>query len=445
MRLNPFAVILCAWAAFSNTLVRAGAGEVELGFVSLFDGKSLDGWTLVGKKGAGYGVKDGMIFCAKGGGGHLYTDKEFSDFIFRFEFKCDSGANNGVGIRCPLTPTSPAYLGTEIQILDTAYAKPLRPAQYHGSIYDVVPAKHDVLKPAGEWNTEEILVQGRHVKITVNGQVAVDANLNDVTDGEILRKHAGLLRDRGHLAFLGHNDYVEFRNIRVKELPRDEKDNVPPEGFSALFNGKDLAGWKGLLARPNDNPAKRALLTPEQAAEKQKEADENMRAHWRVEDGVIAFDGKGRSLCTMKDYGDFEMLVDWKITEMGDSGIYLRGTPQVQIWDAFNRGERTTVGSGGIFNNKDPNNRSTPLKRADKPVGEWNRMCILLVGDKATVFLNGELVVYDEKKHDGITMENYWEREKPLYPTGQIELQNHDSLLWFKNIYIRELPRAAAK
>ena len=110
--------------------------------------------------------------------------------------------------------------------------------------------------------------------------------------------------------------------------------NQPPEGFIALFNGKDLTGWKGLLKGPYDSPEKRAPLAAEERAKLQQEADENMRAHWKAVDGVLVYDGKGRSLCTAKDYGDFEMLVDWKIGQKGDSGIYLRGSPQVQIWDA---------------------------------------------------------------------------------------------------------------
>jgi hypothetical protein len=206
------------------------------------------------------------------------------------------------------------------------------------------------------------------------------------------------------------------------------KDNTPPKGFTALFNGKDLTGWKGLLKRPNNNPENRAKLTPDQLAEAQKEADEDMRAHWKVEDGALVFDGKGRSLCTVKDYGNFETYVDWKIKEKGDSGIYLRGSPQVQIWDPAQRPE----GSGGLFNNK--KNPSKPSKCADKPIGEWNSFRIKMVGEKVTVWLNGELVV------DNVVMENYWNREKPIYPTGQIELQNHGNTLWFKNIYIKELP-----
>ena len=124
-------------------------------------------------------------------------------------------------------------------------------------------------------------------------------------------------------------------------------DNTPPEGFTALFNGKDLTNWKGLLKGPLDSPAMRAKATPEELARAQVEADENMRQHWRVEDGALVFDGKGRSLATAKDYGDFEMYVDWKILPKGDSGIYLRGTPQVQIWDPEAE-KQNAVGSGGV-------------------------------------------------------------------------------------------------
>jgi len=207
------------------------------------------------------------------------------------------------------------------------------------------------------------------------------------------------------------------------------EDNVPPPGFTALFNGKDLTGWKGLLKPPLDNPAERAKATPETLAEAQEEADQVMRDGWSVEDGALVFSGQGRSLCTIKDYGDFELYVDWKIRENGDSGIYLRGTPQVQIWDP----NYWKIGSGGLYNNeKNPKN---PTEIADNPIGQWNTFYIKMVGDKVSVTLNGKLVV------DNVTMENYWERDKPLYPTGQIELQNHGNTLWFKNIYIREIPR----
>ncbi|HVA46246.1 MAG TPA: DUF1080 domain-containing protein [Pirellulales bacterium] len=209
-------------------------------------------------------------------------------------------------------------------------------------------------------------------------------------------------------------------------------DNTPPDGFVALFNGQDLSGWKGLLKSPLDNPAKRAQASPDQLATAQQEADEDMRKHWSVDEGVLVFDGKGRSLATAKDYGDFELWVDWKIKPKGDSGIYLRGTPQVQIWDPASDSAKG-VGSGGLFNNqKHPNKPSTV---ADKPIGEWNTFKIMMAGDKVTVKLNDVLLV------DNVVLENHWERDKPVYSTGQIELQNHGNTLYFKNIYLREMPR----
>ncbi len=213
-------------------------------------------------------------------------------------------------------------------------------------------------------------------------------------------------------------------------LPALAADNVPPAGFVALFNGRDLTGWKGLPKGDLQNPAKRRQASAADLAAAQTEADEDMRAHWKVVDGALKFDGKGRSLCTAKDYGDFELLVDWKILPLGDSGIYLRGSPQVQIWDPA-VGPAMGVGSGGLYNNQ--KNPSKPTKTADKPIGEWNTFRIKMVGDKVSVWLNDVLVT------DNVVLENYWERDKPIYPTGQIELQNHGNDLFFKNIYIREL------
>lgn len=431
--------LFLAAAVVAVALTACVTAQSEAGFTSLFDGESLNGWKMVDQHGAGYGVKDGVIYCAKGGGGNLMTEKEFDNFIFRFEFKLEDGSNNGIGIRSPLAG-NPAYLGMEIQILEEGAADrgkwgKLRPEQYHGSVYDVIAAKKGALKPPGEWNFEEITARGRHIQVAVNGKTILNANLNDVTDPAKIMKHPGLFRKRGHIGFLGHNDYIEFRNIRIKELPLEEKDNSPPKDFKALFNGKDLKGWKGLMKPPLDNPIKRAELASEQSIEAQREADENMREHWKVENGEIVFDGKGRSLCTTKDYADFEMFVDWKIPPHGDSGIYVRGSPQVQIWDPYTQPTRhgSEVGSGAFYNNK--TNASAPLIVADNPIGEWNRFQIIMVGKKAHVYLNDELVTQDT------VLENYWDRSQPIFPSGQIELQNHGDNLWFKNVYIREITR----
>jgi len=400
------------WAA-----IPADEPAREEGFVSLFDGKSLDGWMLLDGSGPGYAVRDGLLVCQKGTGGRFFLADEYEDFTFRFEFRLEAGGNNGVGIRTPLKG-DPAYQGMEIQILDDdaeKYAN-LKPYQYHGSVYGLFPAKRGVLKKAGEWNEEEIDVRGSKVRVTLNGEIIVDADLATIKDPALVARHPGIKRRSGHVGFLSHGSEVEFRNIRIKDLTL----NVPPEGFGLLFNGRDLQGWKGLVA----NPPKRAAMTADALGAAQAEADKQMAEHWRVEDGILVFDGKGHSLCTKKDYGDFELLVDWKIPPGGDSGIYLRGSPQVQIWDHEH-------GSGGLYNNK--KNPSRPLKKADKPPGTWNRFRILMQGEKVTVYLNGALVV------DKVTMENYWERGKPIYREDSIELQSHGGVLYFRNIFIREI------
>jgi hypothetical protein len=212
-----------------------------------------------------------------------------------------------------------------------------------------------------------------------------------------------------------------------------KKDNTPPKGFTALFNGKDLTNWQGLVELPQ-----RAKLSPEQLAAAQKKANEKYLPHWTVKDGALEYDGKGQSLQTAKDYGNFELYVDWKIPPKGDSGIYLRGNPQVQIWDSDHLGAGLEAdkgkGSGGLWNNPPGSPGKQPLKNADKPIGEWNTFHIIMKGDKVTVFLNGEKVV------DDAPLANYWAKGKPLPATGPIELQHHGDKLWFKNIYIKELP-----
>ena len=192
----------------------------ESGFTSLFDGKTTDGWQLVRGHGPGYVVKDGILVCPKEGGGNLFTAKEYGDFIFRFEFKMEPGGNNGVGIRAPLEGDA-AYAGMEIQILDhdhAMYKGKIKPSQHHGSVYDVIAAKADALKPVGEWNSEEIRIKGGKIKVTLNGKVITEGDLTKVTDPAVLKKHPGVQRKSGYIGFLGHGSHVEFRNIRVKEL-----------------------------------------------------------------------------------------------------------------------------------------------------------------------------------------------------------------------------------
>ena len=201
-------------------LAQDKAVAAEEGFVSLFDGKSLAGWT--GSL-AGYAVEDGHLVCVAGGKGNLLTEAEYSDFVFKFEFKLTDGANNGLGIRCPKVAEGNLHLdGIELQILDDTAEKykTLKPYQYHGSVYGIVPAKVGSLKPLGEWNQQEVTAKGRRVTIVVNGKTIVDADLDEATkagtlDGTV---HPGLSRTKGHVGFLGHGDRVDFRRIRIKSL-----------------------------------------------------------------------------------------------------------------------------------------------------------------------------------------------------------------------------------
>jgi 3-keto-disaccharide hydrolase len=199
----------------------AAAASDEAGFVPLFDGKTLNGWTLVGKQGPGYLAEDGKIVCPRGGGGNLFADKEYADFVLRFEFKLEDGSNNGLAIRTPLQVEKTAYEGMELQIIDNnskRYKGIIKPWQVHGSLYHVFPAKTGFLKPTGEWNSQEVTVKGRLVKVVLNGHTILDVNLDSVKDPEILKEHPGLQRKTGHVGFLGHNEPIEFRNIRIKEL-----------------------------------------------------------------------------------------------------------------------------------------------------------------------------------------------------------------------------------
>jgi len=205
-------------------------------------------------------------------------------------------------------------------------------------------------------------------------------------------------------------------------------DKMPEElGFVSMFNGTDLSGWQGLAT----DPVKKAELSEKKLQKLQEEANEMLKETWNVKDNCIVFNGKGSNLCSIKEYSSFEMIVDWRITKKGDSGIYLRGTPQVQIWDPSRVESGAQVGSGGLYNNQV--HESKPLLVADNPIGDWNTFRIIMIDEKVTVYLNGQPVV------DNVVMENYWDRNIPIYPTGSIELQAHGTDLAFRDIYVKEL------
>ncbi len=209
-------------------------------------------------------------------------------------------------------------------------------------------------------------------------------------------------------------------------------DDAP--GFTPLFNGKDLDGWHG--ERTMD-PRKLDAMSADEKAKLLAADAEDAAKHWKAEGGEIVNDGHGVFLTTDKDYGDVELFVDWKIGPKGDAGVYLRGTPQVQIWDStepsfvkFNADK----GSGGLWNNSPGKPGKDPLVKADNAVGEWNTFRIIQIGARTTVYLNGKLVVQDA------VMENYWDRATPLAARGPIQLQTHGSEIRWRNIKVREIP-----
>jgi hypothetical protein len=222
--------------------------------------------------------------------------------------------------------------------------------------------------------------------------------------------------------------------------PQDPK---MPKGFTKLFNGKDLSGWRG--RQPNYNPAEEAKLSAAERAAKQTQWNTDRDLHWKVDAAKqeIVSDGQSPHLATARDYGDFEFYVDWlMVNHNGDSGVYLRGYPQVQVWDPDNPREvknGAPKGSGALWNNNDDNPGKWPLVKADNPVGEWNTFRIKMIGSRVWVWLNDKATV------DGQPLDNFFDRTQPPVARGPIELQTHGSEIRFRNIYIREIPAGEAK
>jgi hypothetical protein len=221
--------------------------------------------------------------------------------------------------------------------------------------------------------------------------------------------------------------------------PLRAADPQPPKGFTALFNGKDLSGWHGL---PQTDPYKLAALSQDERAALVEKGTADARKHWTVDNGELVNDGKGAYLTTDKEFGDIELLLEYKTVPKADSGIYLRLTPQVQIWDTTKEGGKwdrgADKGSGGLFNNSKGAPGRDPLVLADKPFGEWNKFRILQIGERTTVYLNDKLVV------DHARMENFWNRKLPLLKKGPIQLQTHGGEIRWRNVFVREIPPAEA-
>lgn len=402
--------------ALSVIACGALAAKEEMKMRSLFNGKDLSGW-----KGEGYVVEDGAISCTPQGR-NLITEETFSNYVLEFDFLLTPGANNGLGIHYPGTGDG-AYTGMEIQVLDNTAEKykDLKDYQFHGGIYTLAAAKKSGLKPVGEWNHQQVTVNGSAVKVVLNGETILDVNLEQLSEKN--PKREGVKRRAGHIAWLGHGDKVSYKNIQIAEIAPESK---APEGFNPIFDGSTLKGWK----------------------------HEPETKNWAALNGVLKHDGTPeptKDLWTEKSYGDFTMQFDWRWAGRGlmklqpvvkpdgshdgkveieelDSGVYLRGEPkcQVNLWN-------WTVGSGEVYgyrmNQKLPaavRAGVTPKVKADKPIGEWNRMIITMKGDRLTVTLNDQLVIENAHLPD-------------VPKEGPVGLQHHGQAIDFANIWIKEL------
>jgi hypothetical protein len=213
----------------------------------------------------------------------------------------------------------------------------------------------------------------------------------------------------------------------------DAPANTPPRGFTAIFNGTDLSGWWGATT---EDPRKYLALSADEFKTKHDASLADIQQHWHVENGLLMNDGKGLYLTTDQYYGDFELLVDYKTVPLADSGIYLRGCPQVQIWDSTDKAKYklgADKGSGGLWNNSAGAPGKDPLVKADKPFGEWNHLRIILVGSRVWVWLNGQQTV------NGAVIENYYDLKLPLPPHGPIQLQTHGGEISWRNVFVREI------
>ncbi len=214
-----------------------------------------------------------------------------------------------------------------------------------------------------------------------------------------------------------------------------QENNQPPAGYEALFNGKDLSGWHGM---GHFDPRQLAAMSAEQRAAKRAEDMQDVEQHWTVDDGQLVNDGNGVYLTTDRDFENIDFWIDYKTVAKADSGIYLRATPQVQIWDYTEEGGKWSLGadkgSGGLWNNAPGSPGKDPTVLADKPFGEWNRFRIKQIGARTWVWLNGQLVV------DAAPMQNFWDRSQPLLRSGPIQLQTHGGEIRWRNVFLREIP-----
>ncbi|MEX0779283.1 MAG: DUF1080 domain-containing protein [Balneolales bacterium] len=412
--------------------------DMETGFVSLFNGQDLSGWT--GDTDA-YKVEDGQIMSRPGTAGNLFTEQEYSNFNLQFEFKLTEGANNGIGIRAPLEGNA-AYDGMELQVLDNdaeKYAN-LEEYQYHGSVYGVSAAKRGFLKPVGEWNSQEVIARDSQITVILNDETILETDIKEASTPNTIdgREHPGLLNESGHIGFLGHGDEVAYRNLVLQDLDTyspvydidsDESDapgtvRRSPATVTQLFNGENLAGWERVGMEDGG---------------------------WYADDGILFTEGRGEEwqmggggvwLSTENTYDNFILELEYRIPEGGNSGVFLRapreGDPafqgiEIQLLDDYSddyAGLNPWQYTGSIYDVK------APSKQASKPAGEWQKMVIRADGPSIAVTLNGERIINSNLINH---MHRIEEHPGLKRRAGYIGLQNHNTRSEFRNIKITEL------
>lgn len=416
--LLPCLILLCSFLAAEelkpNVLSPAEKAE---GFQLLFDGEKLSPeiWQSAID---GYPVEDGAFVCRKGG--NLLTAREYGDFVLRFEFTLPPGGNNGVGVRAESPKQDAAYHGMEIQILDNSAEKykNLQPYQFHGSIYGVAtskrdPEKNDFLKPLGQWNYQEITVVGSKIKVVLNGETIVDADVSEFKDKPTLdnREHPGLHREKGFLGFLGHGDPVRFRNVRVKEL-NALTDEEKEDGFELLFDGRELSPeiWQGDIKG------------------------------YPVEDGAIVC--RGGNVNTKEEYGDFEFRFEFLLPPGGNNGVNVRGGTEIQVLDNFadkHKDLEPYQYHGSIYYSV-PAKRNPEKNDYQNPIGQWNFQRIIARGANVKVVLNGETIVdADVSELKGKKSLDGKEHPELQNAKGVLGFLGHGDPVRFRNIRIKKL------
>ncbi len=378
-------------AAFAAAVLLTSASSPgpaeEAGFVPLFNGRDLSGWVEQKKKGAGWKVQDGILISPAGSVSNLYTEKQYSDFILRARFLLEKQGNNGIGIRAGREGGNPSTTGMEVQVLDDYHPSngklPLE--NMCGSIYRLVPSRRGFLRPAGELNDIEVRAFGRRIEVTLNGKDVLRTDLNRLLRREKFADQPGFIRFSGHIALLGHEpSAVAFRDIEILDLGRVFSAEEPPDGLTALFDGRSLQGW-------------------------------DLQGEWLVEDGALVCRTAGRA-SPPGSFREFELMMDWKLPEGGAALLRLPDGSRLHL----DGGEEVP---GGLVSGE---RMVKPDRVKVRPAGAWNSIHLVSAGGRLSAFVNGELI------HKGAQV------AAPV--RGPLVLECDGQGARFRNVFARELP-----